>query len=520
MLTPMTRLASIACLSFLAACGGTSPAALVDASADANADASTDAGTDASDASTDAATPRYAMPSCDAPAFVGSPLGTRCGHFVDAEGRVRFLLGVNARVEGLFDVSFDDGRLPLEPIPSFDGSDAARMHELGFGVLRLPLNWSGLEPEDHDPPAYDAAYLDRIAEVVALCRDAGVLVLLDLHQDAYSKEIGEDGAPYWAIAPTPSARLGGPLDDLGARRQSADVLAASASFFGDAEPGPTLRARFSAMVSALTQRFLGDEGVLGIEVYNEPVANDAEVARLNEQVAAAIRAVDATRLVFFEPPVLPRNFTDQSARPDAPFPTPGAVYAPHVYTLAFFGSDAQREGMSLEGLRKGNRTARSEAEGFGTPLFVGEFGYDPAGIRAADWYAFERDLQDEYLASGAVWVWKERSQGSWGLFDYDEGTGTWSERPSAVAMVSRPRVVAVAGWPESYRVLDGKIDLTFAGDPEVLGPNLMYIPAGWDVLARCDGATVDVGTASATGFREVVCGGAGTHRLEVGPSAP
>lgn len=117
-------------------------------------------------------------------------------------------------------------------------------------------------------------------------------------------------------------------------------------------------------------------------------------------------------------------------------------------------------------------------------------------------------------------MWKERSQGSWGLFDYDEGTGTWSERPSAVAMVSRPRVVAVAGWPESYRVLDGKIDLTFAGDPEVLGPNLMYIPAGWDVLARCDGATVDVGTASATGFREVVCGGAGTHRLEVGPSAP
>ena len=115
MLTPMTRLASIACLSFLAACGGTSPAALGDASADANADASTDAGTDASDASTDAATPRYAMPSCDAPAFVGSPLGTRCGHFVDAEGRVRFLLGVNARVEGLFDVSFDDGRLPSPP---------------------------------------------------------------------------------------------------------------------------------------------------------------------------------------------------------------------------------------------------------------------------------------------------------------------------------------------------------------------------------------------------------------------
>jgi len=484
-------------------------------------DAAVDAGDSgaARDSAVDAGPDHYTMAPCDAPAFVASPLGTRCGHFVDADGRVRLLFGVNARVEGLFDVSFDDGRAPLEPIPTFDASDATRMGELGFDVLRLPLNWSAIEPEDVSPPAYSSAYFDQVARVVDLCRDAGVMVLLDLHQDAYSKEIGEDGAPYWAISPAPAARLGGPLEDLGARRQSADVLAASATFFGDAEPGPSLRARFAAMVSALTARFAGDTAVLGVEIYNEPVGLDDEVARMNEQVARAIRDADPTRLVFFEPPVLPRNFTDQSARPDAPFPVSGAVYAPHVYTLAFFGSEAQREAMTLEGLRKGNRTARNEAEAFRTPLLIGEFGYDPSGTRSADWHTFERQLQDEYFASATAWVWKERSQGRWGLFDYDDATGTWTERPAMVALLARPRAMAVAGWPSSYLVRGGELRLDFEGDDAVTAPNLLYLPDGTGDVARCDDEPAALRLVR-SGVYEVACGGPGRHRLRVGPSAP
>ena len=44
---------------------------------------------------------------------------------VDAIGREVSVRGINARVEGLFDVSFDDGRIPLEPIPAFTREDAA-----------------------------------------------------------------------------------------------------------------------------------------------------------------------------------------------------------------------------------------------------------------------------------------------------------------------------------------------------------------------------------------------------------
>src|SRR5262249_35583224 len=141
------------------------------------------------------------------------------GRLVDRLGREITLRGVNARVDGLFDVTFDDGRLPLEPIPTFDDGDAARMAALGFDFLRLPINWSALEPVRWQ---YAGAYLDRIGAVVRLCARHGILVLLDFHQDAFSKEIGQDGAPRWVLDLLLGAGnypyLGGPLDDLDKRR--------------------------------------------------------------------------------------------------------------------------------------------------------------------------------------------------------------------------------------------------------------------------------------------------------------
>src|SRR5262249_1547283 len=152
-----------------------------------------------------------------------TPLSSDGTHLRDAAGRIAVLRGVNARIEGVFDVTFDDGRTPLEPIPPLDATDCTRMRALGFDLLRLPINWSGIEPTRD---SFDEAYLDRVDAAVRCAADAGVYVLIDLHEDAYSKEIGEDGAPLWAIQPPPAMLLQGPLTDLGDRRTSAQVTAA------------------------------------------------------------------------------------------------------------------------------------------------------------------------------------------------------------------------------------------------------------------------------------------------------
>jgi endoglycosylceramidase len=166
------------------------------------------------------------------------------------------LRGVNARVRGIFDVTFADGRLPLEPIPVFDAGDAARMQALGFNLLRLPISWSALEPERG---RYDDAYLDRIAAVTRLCGRRGILVLIDFHQDAFSKEIGEDGAPRWVLdlllGPGGYPYLGGPLTDLLARRLSPAARDAFRGLFANRGGVQDALAAAAAAVAALPAAF-------------------------------------------------------------------------------------------------------------------------------------------------------------------------------------------------------------------------------------------------------------------------
>ena len=85
---------------------------------------------------------------CTSPDFAGSPLGVHCNQLVDSQGRTVLLHGLNARVGGVFDVTFSDGRIPVEPIPAFTSDDAARIRALGFNALRLPIQWSAIEPTE------------------------------------------------------------------------------------------------------------------------------------------------------------------------------------------------------------------------------------------------------------------------------------------------------------------------------------------------------------------------------------
>ncbi len=153
-----------------------------------------------------AALPWLLLAACAEPEAAPSTYGTfrsSGGVLLDDQGRTVLLRGINARVEHIFDVTFDDGRTPLEKIPPLTEADCLFLgRDLGFNLLRLPVNWSGIEPQKGK---YQEAYFKRVEAVVTACHRHGVYTLLDLHQDAWSKEIGEDGAPLWAIVPPPSA---------------------------------------------------------------------------------------------------------------------------------------------------------------------------------------------------------------------------------------------------------------------------------------------------------------------------
>ena len=425
---------------------------------------------------------------------------------LDEQGRELFLHGANARIEGLFDVTFDDGRLPVQPIPAFGTADLRLLRDtLGVNALRVPINWSGLEPEP-GLPGLDADYLSRLDAVLEDCAALKVWCLVDLHQDAYSKEIGEDGAPLWAIVPPPEQLLGGPLEDLAARRTSPQVLAAFDSFFNNVEG---LQDAYLVMLQRLTAHLKDKPWVLGIEVFNEPVGDAIPILGFAERATAAIHDVDPDRLVVWEPTAL-RNLTD-TADTDGGLDLANDAYAPHLYPEVFSGRADLWESGDPTRLVRSTDNARAEADVHDAPLIVTEYGNDPSLPHGLAWLGRMQDEMDRVRAHRFFWLYEEISQDRWGL--YDEGRVL---RDDVVATLARP-TPTIAGRIETLDVDEvGALTIGFSGG----GLHAVTLPGrhfSSGASATCDGVAVEVDVDVGGSVGQIRCGDGGRHTLVIAP---
>jgi endoglycosylceramidase len=344
------------------------------------------------------------------------------------------------------------------------GDDFAQMRQLGFDVVRLVLNWSQLEPT---PGTYAPTYLSRVAQVVGWARQQGIYVILDMHQDQYSRFIlpapagttpagcspsgGSDGAPAWAVFTDgkPACAFEG---------QAALNPASSAAFSEfwhnhpvagnlGSSPGPGLQDHYIGALTALADRFTGDPTVLGYEIMNEPQpgslayppltdvyqASAQDLYPFYKRVTEALTGVRdgmatctstvvyasgtcaypqeanvSQQAVFYEP-MADRNLTDFSIEVSAPFSSyPNLVYAPHVYTPAFtadsfMGYTAQNSPYPPS-YDFGYQTAMAEAQAMHSAVLTTEFG-DNSGSDA-DVLAGETAAQDATQTGSTVWAWK------------------------------------------------------------------------------------------------------------------
>ena len=422
----------------------------------------------------------------------------------DGEGRARLFRGVNVHIAGIFDVTFDDGRAPREPLPGFGADDAAQMRARGFNLVRLPINWSAIEPQKGQ---FSTDYLDRVAGIVDLCRAQGIDVLIDLHEDGFSKELCEDGAPLWAIVPPPAALTGGPVPGPDCHT-APSALAAFDSFWTDAQ---MLQESYIDMLTHVAARFAGDSAVLGYEIMNEPIGVDADVQLFQIKAAQALRAADPKHLIVFEP-VATRNFTNGAPFASAPFPVAGAVYAVHIYTAIFGNSSALADGSYPPLLAGSINGARDEADSWGTPLMITEYGLGSTTPEGPAWIGHAHDDFDAVQASTTWWLWKDPSPGGWGLFEPNPD-GSYRERPSMMGALSRPYAQAVGGDLESMSWDGAALTVRFRGRADVPARHDIFWNQGAPRIT-CDGKPLQPERVDDAGSTYVVrCGAGGAHAL-------
>jgi hypothetical protein len=118
-------------------------------------------------------------------------------YFRDAHGRYVTFNGINVGGHCKLPASTDPvsyvGRpFPLQCAPGAEACGDAEHHlaqieRWGFNAVRLLFTWEAVEPEAKGE--YDYAFLDALEQTIAIARRHGLYVLLDMHQDLFSRHL-------------------------------------------------------------------------------------------------------------------------------------------------------------------------------------------------------------------------------------------------------------------------------------------------------------------------------------------
>ena len=389
-----------------------------------------------------------------------------------------------------------DGKCPANSsviaTPPLCQGDIHRMAALGFNSVRLPMSWSLLEPERG---RFSEQYLNRVAQVVGWAREAGMYVILDMHQNAYSRYVGRanpapllgqtialryyTGAPAWATITDglPSVWY------ANTRELNPAAFEATTNFWYNRAG---IQDQYIATVAHVMHRFKDDSTVAGISVFNEPQPGwdlspgfeDLLLFPFYRRVIDAITGArdglpcptqvfmpapcgypdlgvhDTRHLVFLDSGWL-REVTDFPTHLGLPISSyPNLVLGIHAYTHVFTiehlidpHTTPEKAGYPWGGYDQTYYWGEREARAIGAALFVTEFGNDP-GLDSAELSAQLRE-QELHLAGFAFWTWMENcGSPPYGVFDGID-CSTTRPQPSSGCIRQQRAAMLARVYPEA-----------------------------------------------------------------------
>jgi hypothetical protein len=174
------------------------------------------------------------------------------------------------------------------------------------------------------------------------------------------------------------------------------------------------------------------------------------------------------------------------------------VYAPHVYT-GVFTLDQQVASRRFYPSDGGYKSAISDAQALGLPLWVGEFGNNPSDDESLLRTTYA--LQDRYGVGGALWLWKENANDVnqsvfWGVYGPPFGQGT--PQPRRIKFVGRAYPLAIAGDLRSfsYDPDHALLDLRASSPPVAFRDRahatVIFVPSSSTADVQAQGARLEV----------------------------
>lgn len=396
-------------------------------------------------------------PAAEAPAPRPEGWHVARNYIRDPDGRAVILRGVNV------------GR---KTAPYFDFhtvDDFKRIsQQYGMNAIRFLVFWTAVEPKKGE---YDRAYLAALAERMKWAREAGLLVVVDAHQDLYGEPFGGDGAPRWTCDEEHYAKYV-PKDPWFLGYTDPHLRACVDGFWSSTD----LQDSLAGALVEIAKTLRDNDAVIGFEPMNEPQWGSTAISAFEEtrlqpfyeRVVPKVRAVAPHWLAFLEPSAS-RNMGFATRL--TPFPFPNVVYSPHSYD----GSAESGEGFgaSAHDVLVGNIQAlRPEANDLNAALWIGEYGGN------ADHPGIESYMDAEYVGAGKVGAgqmyWIDGKGGGYTTLREDG-----SEKKVLLDAIVRPYPMRIAGEPVSWEHDQKAGVFTFLYQPDrtLAAPTEISLPA-------------------------------------------
>ena len=243
--------------------------------------------------------------------------------------------------------------------------------EHGFNVVRWVMAWGSIMPEEG---VVDGAFLDALETHVGWAHEAGLLVILDMHQDVFGYGFGGNGAPRWACDEALYAAHE-PRSPWWLNYLSPQVMACFDRLYTD----DALFARFEAAWVAVAERFADHPGVVGFDLLNEPHWGTSPPANFVEErwqprmeaLSRTLHALAPEKFVFFQGITLSvAGFVDRFR----PAGDPRTAFSPHYYHPVLHEGGEYEPAHDADIARAFEANATMAADLGEVPVWLGEFG--------------------------------------------------------------------------------------------------------------------------------------------------
>jgi endoglycosylceramidase len=373
-------------------------------------------------------------------------------------------------------------------------TDYQRLRDVwGMNAIRFLIVWAAIEPEKG---VYDEAYLDGIAERMGWARDAGLRVVIDMHQDVYGEGFGFDGAPRWTCDESRYTAFK-PHDQWFLNYLDPNVIACVDGFYSSEE----LVDHYIEAWRRVAEKVRDNEAVVGFDVMNEPAWGSASMNAFEETILQGfyeklvpkVRAVAPGWVAFLEPGA---NRNLGVATGLVKFPFDNVVYSPHAYSSAAeLGSGFDPS--ARNSLMNNIALLRSEADALDAALWIGEYGGTTSSAGIMEYMDAGYDGTAAVAAANVYWAYDANS-GGYGMLEDDQ-----TDKPVLLDALVRPFPELTAGDPVSweYDETTRKFTYTWHPDPKVKEPTVISVapriyPTGYDVT--CDGCTTEASPGKLT----------------------